>query len=85
MRKAAHGSGFLGALFLVSAGVLGGCQKKYEQVSVTEAPSETEAPETETAPTVVLETEPETETEPVLRIEVDGKDPKLPDGRDGGC
>lgn len=64
---------FLLALFLVSAGVLGGCQKKYEQVSVTEAPSETEAPETETAPTVVLETEPETETEPVLRIEVDGK------------
>ncbi len=64
---------FLLALFLVSAGVLGGCQKKYEQVSVTEAPSETEAPDTETAPTVVLETEPETETEPVLRIEVDGK------------
>ena len=25
---------FLLALFLVSAGVLGGCQKKYEQVSV---------------------------------------------------
>lgn len=64
----------LTALFMTL--ILGGCGKKYEEVSATTEAVEEHIEET-TKPVVVLETEPK-ETEPVIdepeeRVEVDGK------------